>query len=187
VKPSLKPAYFEALYAANPDPWQFETSAYEREKYDATLTALPPHIGSAFEIGCSIGVLTRGLAERCNTLFAVDVAEAALAAARRRCADQSNVTIARMQIPQEWPAEPFDAILFSEVLYYLCSHDLVHTATQARASITPGGYALLVHYTLPTDYPTSGDAATDRFIAASGFTPILQRRAAQYRLDLLRA
>jgi hypothetical protein len=111
----------------------------------------------------------------------------ALAAARQRCADQTNVTIARMQIPQEWPAARFDAILFSEVLYYLSSDDLVHTTALARASIAPGGYALLVHYTLPTDYPASGDAAADGFLAASGFIPILQRRAAQYRLDLLRA
>jgi LmbE family N-acetylglucosaminyl deacetylase len=185
VKPSLGPAYFDALYAADPDPWQFATSAYEREKYDATLAALPARIGSTFEIGCSIGVLTRRLAERCDSLFAVDVAKAALAAARRRCADQANVTIARMQVPREWPAGRFDAILFSEVLYYFATDDLVHTAARARASITRGGYALLVHYTLPTDYPASGDAAADGFIATSGLTPILQRRAARYRLDLL--
>jgi cyclopropane fatty-acyl-phospholipid synthase-like methyltransferase len=187
VKPSLEPAYFDALYAVDPDPWQFATSAYERQKYDATLAALPARIGSAFEIGCSIGVLTRRLAERCDTLLAVDLAKVALVAARRRCAGQANVTIARMQIPREWPAARFDAILFSEVLYYLASDDLIHTAARARASITPGGYALLVHYTLPTDYPASGDAAADGFIAASGLAPILQQRAAQYRLDLLRA
>jgi 2-polyprenyl-3-methyl-5-hydroxy-6-metoxy-1,4-benzoquinol methylase len=187
VKPSFEPAYFDRLYAADPDPWQFTTSAYEREKYHATLAALPARIGSAFEIGCSIGVLTRHLAERCATLLAVDVAEAALAETRRRCADQANVTIARMQVPREWPAGRFDVILFSEVLYYLCPDDLMHTAAQARTSIAPGGHALLVHYTLPTDYPASGDAAADGFIAASGFIPILQRRAAQYRLDLLRA
>ena len=41
MKRSLEPAYFEALYAADPDPWRFATSAYEREKYTATLAALP--------------------------------------------------------------------------------------------------------------------------------------------------
>jgi cyclopropane fatty-acyl-phospholipid synthase-like methyltransferase len=187
VKPSLEPGYFDALYAADPDPWRFSTSAYEREKYDATLAALPARIGSAFEIGCSIGVLTRRLAERCETLLAVDVAKTALADAQRRCTDQANVTIARMQIPREWPAGHVDAILFSEVLYYLSFDDLMRTAARARASFAPGGHALLVHYTLPTDYPVSGDAAANGFIAASGFTPILQRRTARYRVDLLRA
>ena len=47
---SLPPSYFDERYAANPDPWQFETSEYEREKYAATLAAmprgqLPPHPG----------------------------------------------------------------------------------------------------------------------------------------------
>jgi len=187
VNSSIDPTYFDRLYAANPDPWQFTTSAYEREKYDVTLAALPARCGSAFEIGCSIGVLTRRLAERCDTLLAVDVAEAALAAARRRCGDQANVTIARMQVPREWPTARFDLILFSEVLYYLSSDDLMRTAALARESIVPGGQALLVHYTLPTDYPATGDHAADGFIAASGFAPIRQRRAALYRLDLLRA
>ena len=32
--------HFEARYAADPDPWDFETSAYERAKYERTLAAL---------------------------------------------------------------------------------------------------------------------------------------------------
>ena len=187
MKPSLEPAYFDALYAADPDPWRFATSAYEREKYGATLAALPARIGSAFEVGCSIGVLTRRLAERCERLLAIDVSEAALAEARRRCAGRANVTMTRMQIPREWPIERFDVILFSEVLYYLSSDDRACAAAQARSSMVPGGHALLVHYTPPTDYPASGDVASDSFIRMSGLTPILQRRTAQYRLDLLRA
>lgn len=187
MKPSLDPAYFDALYAADPDPWRFATSRYEQQKYEATLAALPVRIGTAFEIGCSIGVLTCLLASRCRSLLSVNVAEAALAEARRRCADQANVTIARMRIPQEWPAARFDLILLSEVLYYLSPDDLARTAAQARGSITPGGQALLVHYTLPTDHPMSGDAAAEDFIASSGLTPALQRREPQYRLDLLRA
>ena len=27
---TLKPEYFNALYTANPDPWNFKASAYER-------------------------------------------------------------------------------------------------------------------------------------------------------------
>lgn len=187
MPPRYDPAYFDALYAADRDPWRFETSRYEQEKYERTMGAVPGGIGAAFEIGCSIGVLTRQLSLRCHALLAVDVAEAALAEARRRCADRPNVTIARMRIPQEWPAGCFDLILFSEMLYYLQPEELALTAVKARASITPGGHALLVHYILPTDYPLSGDAAAEGFIESVGFTPILQRREPHYRLDLLRA
>ena len=80
---SLAPEYFERLYAQSADPWDFEASPYEAAKYAATLAALPrPRYANAFELGCSIGVLTRALAPRCERLLATDVSEAALAQAR---------------------------------------------------------------------------------------------------------
>ena len=91
---TLPPDYFDHVYQANRDPWNFETSPYEREKYAATLAALPrPHYAKAFEIGCSLGVLTAQLAPRCGHLLAVDVSEAALAQARARCAALPQVEI----------------------------------------------------------------------------------------------
>lgn len=185
---SLPPAYFEHLYATDADPWRFATSDYERAKYDATLAALPrPRFPAALEIGCSIGVLTCRLAEHCDTLLAIDVADAALAQARARCANQPQVTFRRMQIPHEWPEGRFDLILFSEVLYYLSPTDLAAAAAKTKSSLAPSGAALLVHYTDPTNYPLTGDDAAERFIAATGFRVSLQRREAQYRLDLLQA
>lgn len=185
---SLPPSYFDALYARDPDPWRFASSAYERAKYAATLAALPaPSVGTAFEIGCSIGVLTRQLAQRCASLLAVDVAEAALAEARQRCADLPHVTIQRLCIPQDWPQGQFDLILFSEVLYYLSAADVALTAGHTRNALRPGGAILLVHYILPTDYPCSGDRAAETFMEALGLAPVLQQREPQYRLDLLRA
>ncbi len=185
---SVPPDYFDALYAQDADPWRFASSDYERAKYAATLAALPTaRCDAAFEVGCSIGVLTRQLAERCGTLLAVDVAEAALTQARRHCAGLDHVVVQRMRIPEEWPDRRFDLILLSEVLYYLSPIDLVRTAARARASLATGGVALLVHYTLATDYPCSGDEASEIFIATSGLDVIRQQRAAQYRLDLLQA
>ena len=59
--------HFQCLYQANPDPWGFRTSAYEQTKYRQTLSALGDrHFTSGLEVGCSIGVLTRVLAERCD-------------------------------------------------------------------------------------------------------------------------
>ena len=48
---SLTPSYFEGLYAADPDPWRFATSDYERDKYAATLAALPRrHYARALDV-----------------------------------------------------------------------------------------------------------------------------------------
>ena len=51
---TLPPDYFDSVYAANADPWGFETSEYEAAKYHATLCALPrERYRHAFEIVCS--------------------------------------------------------------------------------------------------------------------------------------
>lgn len=185
---SLPQGYFDRLYANDPDPWRFATSKYERDKYAATLAALPAgRFAAGFEVGCSIGVLTRQLAARCGSLLAVDVAEAALTQARIRCAGLDQVTLERRRIPDEWPERDFDLVLLSEVLYYLSAVDIVRTAARVRSGLRRGGVVLLVHYILPTDYPCSGDAATDIFIATAGLAPILQQREEAYRLDLLQA
>lgn len=188
---SLPPDYFEALYAGDPDPWRFASSGYERDKYAATLEALPrPHYARAFEAGCSIGVLTAALAPRCGSLLSVDAAEAPLAEARRRCAALPQVAFARMRLPEEWPVgETFDLILLSELVYYLDAADVGRLAARVGASLAPGGEVLLVHWTGETDYPLSGDEATARFIEATAphATPVRQSRAERYRLDLLRA
>jgi hypothetical protein len=32
-RPTRRPEYFDTLYAADPDPWKFAASPYERAKY----------------------------------------------------------------------------------------------------------------------------------------------------------
>ncbi len=55
---------------------------------------------SGFEIGCSIGVLTHRLAQRCAGLLAVDVVPDALEHARKRCRDLPQVRFSLMDTPQ---------------------------------------------------------------------------------------
>lgn len=189
---SLPASYFEAIYERDADPWRFRTSAYERAKYDATLAALPrPRYRRALEVGCSIGVLTRDLAARCDALLGIDASEKALAAARGACAGLPSLSFARMQAPDEWPegGEAFDLILLSEVVYYLDPGDVERLAARVGGSLAPGGDCVLVHWTGDTDYPLSGDEATERFVAAaSGFAAVTRReRSERYRLDLLRS
>ena len=183
---TFAPSYFDARYARDADPWRFATSEYEKAKYDAMLDALPArHFTSGFEAGCSIGVLTRRLAQRCTALLAADFADAALAQARLRCADLPNVQLRRTHIPQEWPEQTFDLIVLSEILYYLTPAEITATARRACGSLSRRGIVLLVNYTLPTDSPVSGDEAAEAFIRATQLLPTLQQRQAQYRLDLL--
>lgn len=190
---SLPAAYFDALYDADPDPWMFESSDYERGKYAATLAALPrARYRSALEVGCSIGVLTEQLAPRCDRLLGIDVAEAALAKARQRLADAPHVRFAARAFPAELQDDVFlgrfDLILLSEVLYYLDTAALVRAARVTRALAAGGAHVHMVHWLGPTpDYPLSGQEAAEIFIAAlRPVAPIvLQVRTPDYRIDVL--
>jgi SAM-dependent methyltransferase len=187
-KGSRPAKHFERLYRANPDPWDFVTSRYEQQKYEATLSVLGTgHFQSALEVGCSIGILTSRLAARCDRLVGLDFAPSAVKAARARCVPYPGVRIEQMQVPRQWPEGSFDLILFSEVLYFLDETDLLDTCAHALRSLLPGGQVLLVNYTGETDDPLSGDAAASFFIKAAAPTlqPIYQTREQHYRLDLL--
>lgn len=186
---SIDPAYFEAMFREDPDPWKFETSPYENRKYQATVNALPQaRFAQACEVGCANGVLTRRLAPHCTLLLAVDVSATALAAAEARCADQPHVLFALRQLPAEAPEGPFDLILLSEVIYYWDSADLRKLADWLLTALTSGGHVLLVHWTGETDYPKSGDDAVEELavLLGNGVAPVRADRHEAFRLDLWR-
>lgn len=189
---TLPPNYFEQVYQANADPWQFETSPYEREKYATTLAALPrPSYAHAFEVGCSLGVLTEKLAARCAQLLSIDVALEPLERAKARCAHLPQVTFQQMFLPQEFPAQhDFDLVLLSEVGYYWNLADLGRVADGLLARMVPGAHLLLVHWTPEVhDYPLTGDEVHRFFLSRATPAGPLQHlhgeRHEQYRLDLL--
>lgn len=91
---SVDPGYFVSLYRAKSDPWHFATSAYERDKYAASLGVLQSRYSAALEVACSIGVVTRKLSRRCERLLALDPSPDALERARARCGHLRHVAFA---------------------------------------------------------------------------------------------
>jgi len=160
MTPRVTESSFDAQYRTNPDPWEYESSDYERVKYERTLAALPPgKFGRALEMGCSIGVFTELLADRCTDLIAVDFSERALAFARTRLADRRGVRIERRDLPEETPAGPFDLVVCSDVLYYW-SEDLICDAlSRVEFALAPGGSFLVVDWRGDDpEAPSDGDA-----------------------------
>lgn len=186
-----RPGYFDDLYRADPDPWRFETSAYESAKYDDTIAALPAsRYSAAVEIGCSIGVLTERLAARSDAVLGIDIAQTAIDRAAARCAALGNVRFERMSLPEVMPVGRFDLVMLSEILYYFDSETLDRLAERLRPLCTPGADLVLVHWLGPTpDYPQTGDEAVATFMAATrNWTEVIrQQRQDDYRLDVLRA
>jgi len=190
MTPSVGPEFFNAIYARNLDPWSFDTSEYERRKYADTLAHLPQdRYRAGLEIGCSIGVLSGILAERCDRLLGVDFAKAALAEARRRNAGRCGVAFARVHLPREEPAGRFDLVVLSEILYFMDRGDVEATARLVSRLSERGATVILVHWLgKSADHPLHADEAVETFVAATtGFaSPAISVRRKGYRLDVLR-
>ena len=187
-KQSLNSDYFKDVYAANEDPWNFETSAYEAAKYRVTLESLPREkYENALEIGCSIGVLTELLASRCSHLTATDVSQTALEKAADRCKNLEHVNFIILSFPQEIPANNYDLIMLSEVAYYLSPTDWKMGMQKLYSAMTSAAHLVLVHW-LPEvhDYPQTGDEVHDSFREEmqNKMKNVFNIRKEKYRIDI---
>jgi LmbE family N-acetylglucosaminyl deacetylase len=179
--------YFDQMYARSPDPWGFADRFYERRKRALTLAALPrERFRSAFEPGCSIGLITQQLAERCDAVLATDIAPAALATASERVAAHPHVRLEKWSIGDEWPAARFDLVVLSEVGYYLPREDLPVLAARAAESLADDGCLVACHWRHPVaEYPTTGDAVHAALRRARGLDVLAEHVEEDFRLDVL--
>lgn len=164
VPAGLDAAWFDAFYQRNgEDPWGFETRWYEERKRGILLASLPePRLGSVLEVGCSTGVLTAELAQRADTVVAMDAAEAAVSRTRERLSHDTRVTVLRGAAPDDWPTGEFDTIVLSEVGYYLSAADLTRLLHRVAVSLSDRGCVVACHWRHPvTEYPLTGDDVHD--------------------------
>ncbi len=162
---SLSGEYFDKLYAAKDDPWGFTSRWYEQRKYALTLAMLPfERYRRGFEPGCSIGVLTSMLAERCDELVASDPSAAALDSAGSRVPEHVELRLGG--VPEDWPPGSFDLIVCSEVGYYLDASDRERLVDRIVSSLEPGGHLIAVHWRRKvSDYPSDGAQVHECFAA----------------------
>jgi nodulation protein S (NodS) len=156
--------YFDAMYAQSRDPWQLADRWYERRKYAVMLAMLPrPRYRHAFEPGCSVGVLTELLTDRCDRIMATDVAVGALEATAerlKRCGRTQQLTLDRRSLDSDWPVHDFDLIVLSEVAYYLDAAGLRDVLDRECGHLSEGTTVIATHWRHPVDdYPLTGDQA----------------------------
>lgn len=182
---------FDDLYRRSPDPWDYLGSAYEHRKRAVTLAALPrDHYESAIEAGCSIGVLTAGLAERCSHVLGIDASQVALDAAGQHLADAGNVSLLRAELPAGWPALPsasVDLVILSEIGYFLAADEFQTLLQRAAVALQPGGVLLLCHWLHPIDgWELSGQAVHD-MARSLGWKQVVEHREEDFLLEIFRA
>lgn len=176
---------FERRYRANPDPWNFAASEYEHYRYRVMLDSLSrERYQRAFEPGCSVGVLTAHLAERCHELIASDISPTALTQAYARCADYNNVQFVLSGVETRLPYGTFDLIVFSELGYYFDKATLAGLARRLAAVLEPDGEFLAVHWLgTSKDHVLHGDEVHAILADNLPFDHKVSQRHEHFRVD----
>lgn len=138
-------AIFDDVHRRAEDPWSTRGSWYEERKRALTLAAVPTgRIGTAVEVGCSIGTLSVELSRRCDRVIARDESGVALETARRLAHERGvadAVDFRQCRVPGQWPGADAsggelcpDLIVLSEVGYFLSPARMRALARQVRDS-----------------------------------------------------
>ena len=164
----IDPAGFEAMFRADPDPWNYATSPFEAYKRNILLKACGERIrGRGLELACANGETTRYLVRICLSLLALDASPTAVREARKRLAGVGRARVGHALLPDEFPRGRFDLIVVSELLYYLPPRDAERLVSLVAGAVAPGGRVVLLHHHI--DF---GDAAQKPDLA--------QKRAGRY-------
>lgn len=138
---------FERLYLESPDPWNYQSSEYELRKYERVLACAlqwRSANGSALEVGCSVGVFSRMLAEHFEKVTAIDVSKEALTAAAGYNRDTKNVRFVHSNLQSLGADEQYDVIFCAEILYYIAKTDVEIVCRQLEKYLSARGIIVLV-------------------------------------------
>jgi SAM-dependent methyltransferase len=107
----------DRIYRSLKDPWNFESSAYERERFAILLDEVRkyPH-RSILEVGCAEGVFTHMLTHHSPDITGIDVSPTAIGRARERHPAPRFVATS---LDDFHPGRRFDLVVCAETLYYM--------------------------------------------------------------------
>lgn len=182
----IDPDGFEALFQAEPDPWDYAASSFERQKRKVLLAGCGLRCrGRVLELACANGETSAALGPLALRLLAQDASPTALRHAEARNAQSRRIRFVPGILPRDMPRGPFDLIVASEILYYLSPRDLAACLAGIERALAPGGRLVMLHHVL--DF---ADAATRPALAvrlaeqAFGrrLVPALRRRTGRYAM-----
>ena len=105
------------------------------------LAAVPGRCSAALDVGCGSGSLTRAIAQRANTVAAIDLSPNMIAVAKRRSASYRNIEYHAANF-MTWPYNDasYDCIVCVAMLHHV---DFARAISKMVALLRPGGTLLI--------------------------------------------
>jgi SAM-dependent methyltransferase len=143
--------FFENVWQRG-DPWEFETSEFEKTKYERQLALLGGRrYTRVLELGCGAGAFTRLLARHADQVVALDISPTAIARASTQETGPATVDFRVANIMDYDPCAeaPWDLVVLSDTICYLgwlySFFEIGWLASQIFAATRDGGYLLLAN------------------------------------------
>ncbi len=184
MRSTTSEGFFEAMYRADQDPWNFTGSDYELRRYHAVVAALgQQRIHFAVEPGCSVGVLTEMIAGRCDRVLAIDISPTAVERAALRCARFPHVSVTHQSLTDVTPHDA-DLLLLCEVGYYFEPAALQQLTAAYIEALAPGATVLACHWLGHSpDHLMHGDQVHQILHGMPGLVHEFAEREREFRID----
>jgi protein-L-isoaspartate O-methyltransferase len=157
------------------------------ERRQLTLEALPEsRYGRLLEVGCAEGWMTEMLAERADELVCVDISAIAIERARHRCERFSHVRFLRLDVLEEAPGGPFDAIVCCGILVMLPGWSQARVRESLVAALHSGGDIVLENQTDAYPGQLAGKWVEAGFRQHPQLTLVHHRRVVDYDISVFR-
>jgi SAM-dependent methyltransferase len=136
---------FDEIYTSEADPWAIGDAASER--YDLYRARLLDHVqtrGAVLDIGCGLGAFLARLSGDFETATGLDASPEAIRRAREQHPD-IDFHVASADDLGHSPANAgrYDAIVYSDVIYYLAEHAKRESLAWVAGHLNDGGVALV--------------------------------------------
>jgi O-antigen/teichoic acid export membrane protein/SAM-dependent methyltransferase len=169
-------AELDHTFGPKPDPWDYETIEVRgRRRFQREVEMLDAVRGGArfqrvLEVGCAEGAFTELLAERSESLLAVDISPVALARARSRRQWGDHVRFDQWDLRSLHRAAlpgTFDLIVIVHVMNYIRSPRFLRAVrVKLVEGLCPGGYLLLGNESQPD--AVMGNSWWSRYLIRGG-------------------
>lgn len=119
---------------------------FGRKRLIKELSARYTDVPRILEVGCGTGMVLLELGRNYPTsqIIGLDLSESMLSEAKRKTAEQPNITLLQGKFDADFAHEPFDLIVFSYALSVF--PELSSTLELTKKHLTPGGVVALTDF-----------------------------------------